>query len=71
MIARFFSGKKLNLDIPRAVGRKYISELGGEGLMEVLKPVWKILDNLFLCGLGFCCFSKEYIDVFVREASEV
>jgi hypothetical protein len=54
MIARFFSGKKFNLDIPRAVGRKYISELGvgGEGLIEVLKPVWKILDNLFLCSLG-------------------
>ena len=52
MIARFFSRKKLNLDVPGAVGRKYISELGGEGLMEVLKPVWKILDNLFLCSLG-------------------
>jgi hypothetical protein len=39
MIARFISRKKLNLDIPRAVGRKYISELGGEGPMEVPKPV--------------------------------
>jgi hypothetical protein len=71
MIARFFSREKLNLNVPRAVRRKYISELGGEGLMEIPKPVWQVLDNLFLCGLGLCCFSEEYIDVFIREASEV
>ena len=71
MITRFFSGEKLDLDIPGAVGRKYVGKLGGKGLMEVSKPVWKVLDNFFLCGLGLCCFGKEYIDVFVREASEV
>jgi hypothetical protein len=53
------------------VERKYVSKLGREGLIEIPKSVWKVLDNLFLCSLGLYCFSKKYINVFVREASEV
>ena len=71
MIARFFSGEKLDLDIPGAVGRKYVSKLRGKGLVEVPKPIWKVLDNLFLCSLGLCCFGKKYINIFIRKASEV
>ena len=45
MITRFFSGEKLDLDIPGAVGRKYVGKLGGKGLVEVPKPIWKVLDK--------------------------
>ena len=48
MIAGFFSGEELDLNIPGPVGGKYVGELKREDFVEVLKPVQEVLDDIFL-----------------------
>jgi hypothetical protein len=62
MITGFSSEDELDLDVPGPMGGKYIRR---EGFVKVSKPVREVPDDIFLRSFGFCCFGKEYIDIFI------